>query len=110
MAEMLGRLGSFEIAEWISEFSLRDAAEREAIEKIRADLPSRVASASVNASKYTEELGKFEGRARELVDAVHWLKFAGEIAVACGVDGLEAGAFLQQDNGAEASQILGHRR
>ncbi len=43
--------------------------KRKAIEKIRADLPGRVAAASVNASKYTEELGKFEGRARELVEA-----------------------------------------
>ena len=47
----------------------RIAGKREAIEKIRADLPGRVASASVAASKYTEDLGKFEGRARELVEA-----------------------------------------
>ena len=34
--------------------------KRKAIEKIRADLPGRVAAASVAASKYAEELGKFE--------------------------------------------------
>jgi len=47
----------------------RIAGRREALERIRVDLPGRVASASANASKYTEELGKFEGRARELVEA-----------------------------------------
>jgi len=47
----------------------RIVGKRKAIEKIRADLPGRVAAASVAASKYTEELGKFEGRARELVEA-----------------------------------------
>lgn len=47
----------------------RIGGQREAIETIRADLPGRVASASVNASKYAEELSKFEGRARELVEA-----------------------------------------
>jgi site-specific DNA recombinase len=47
----------------------RIAGKREAIEKIRADLPGGVARASVAASKYTEDLGKFEGRARELVEA-----------------------------------------
>ena len=44
--------------------------KRKAIERFSClDLPGRVAAASVNASKYTEELGKFEGRARELVEA-----------------------------------------
>jgi hypothetical protein len=47
----------------------RIANKREAIEESRAQLPGRVASASVAASKYTEDLGKFEGPARELVDA-----------------------------------------
>jgi site-specific DNA recombinase len=43
--------------------------KREAIEKIRADLPGRVASASVAASKLHRGPRAFEGRARELVEA-----------------------------------------
>jgi hypothetical protein len=35
VAEMLERLGSFEIAEWKAEFQLRDDQEREAIEEAK---------------------------------------------------------------------------
>lgn len=41
---------------------------REEITKIRLD-PGRVAEAAANAGRYSEELLKFEGRARELVEA-----------------------------------------
>jgi site-specific DNA recombinase len=47
----------------------RIAARRKALLAIRAELPGRVASAATTGSKYTEELSKFEGRARELVEA-----------------------------------------
>jgi len=53
------------------EQSLRRRIEeqRKALAAMRADLPGRVASASAAASKLTDELGKLDGRARELVEA-----------------------------------------
>jgi hypothetical protein len=47
----------------------RIQAQRAALTAVRADLPGRVASASATASKLTDELGKLDGRARELVEA-----------------------------------------
>ena len=41
---------------------------REALLRIRADLPARVASAADASTKLTEELPKFQGRARELIE------------------------------------------
>jgi hypothetical protein len=53
------------------EQSLRRRIEeqRNALAAIRADLPGSVASASAAASTLTDELGKLDGRARELVEA-----------------------------------------
>lgn len=47
----------------------RIEAQRASLAAIRADLPGRVASASAAASKLADELGKLDGRARELVEA-----------------------------------------
>jgi len=47
----------------------RIEAQRASLAAIRADLPGRVASASAAASKLADELGKLDGRARELARA-----------------------------------------
>lgn len=43
-------------------------ARHSAIKKLREKLPAEVADASANAAKFAEELTKFEGRARDLVE------------------------------------------
>jgi len=66
-------------------------------------LPGRVASASANASKYTEELGKFERRARELVEAKLRAETVRLVAVYTLAARSEPGAFCQ---GARLGRIV----